>query len=356
MLSWASRPIAGLFVRYCALLLASIWTEYHKRGGDAFPGLHEGADMSTFDEQQEWPDGESPAADFEAHATKRVLDELFSFASQYRTSASYKGLLEFVRSFRFYAPYNALLVRLQMPGARYVAPAHRWSKDYGRTIKVNAHPLLILQPMSPVMFVFDVSDTEPGPRAKPLPPEVDKPFAVRGGHIGKELDSTVENAVRDGIRIQSRKEGSQSGGSIGPGTRGTMFFNAGTGKDGKPKLVEVSVCYDVLYNEAASKEATYATIAHELGHLYCGHLGTPNAKWWPDRRGLDLQTREFEAESVAYLVCGRLGIDSPSEKYLAGYYGSNATVPNISVQRVMRSAGLIEEMGRERLEPRKKDK
>ena len=39
-------------------------------------------------------------------------------------------------------------------------------------------------------------------------------------------------------------------------------------------------------NLSASRESRYATIVHELGHLYCGHLGTPNAKWWPDRLGL----------------------------------------------------------------------
>ena len=99
---------------------------------------------------------------------KRVLDELFCFARQYRTSKSYDGLLKFVASFRLYAPYNAMLVRAQMPGAVFVAPAHRWSRHYGRTIKVNARPLVILQPMGPVMFVFDVSDTEAG-RGLPAP-------------------------------------------------------------------------------------------------------------------------------------------------------------------------------------------
>ena len=100
--------------------------------------------MSFSGEQQAWPDGDSPADAFEAHATQRVLDELFSFASQYRSSESYMGLLKFVAGFRSYAPYNAMLVRLQMQGARYVSPAHRWSKEDGRTIKVNARPLLIL--------------------------------------------------------------------------------------------------------------------------------------------------------------------------------------------------------------------
>ena len=101
-----------------------------------------------------------------------------------------------------------------------------------------------------------------------------------------------------------------------------------------------------------SCEAHYTTPVHELGQLYCGDLGTPNDKWWPDRRGLIKTIREFEAESVCYLVCGRAGIDNPSDKYLAGYIGQNSRVPEISLECVMAAAGLIEKMGRERLKPR----
>ena len=63
----------------------------------------------------------------------------------------------------------------------------------------------------------------------------------------------------------------------------------------------------------------YATLVHELGHLYCGHLGTPHDRWWPDRRGLTQQVEEFEAESVAYLVCHRVGILPTSDQYLSGH-------------------------------------
>jgi hypothetical protein len=93
-----------------------------------------------------------------------------------------------------------------------------------------------------------------------------------------------------------------------------------------------------------------------LAHLYCGHLGTPNDKWWPDRRGLPHAAREFEAESVCYLVCERLGITNPSDEYLAGYLGHDQEIPPISLDCVMKTAGLIERMGRERLGARKEKK
>jgi hypothetical protein len=92
---------------------------------------------------------------------------------------------------------------------------------------------------------------------------------------------------------------------------------------------------------------------HELAHLYCGHLGSPNPKWWPDRRGFHHIVREFEAESVCYMICERLGIGNPSEEYLSSLLGPGTGVPPISLEAVMTSAGLIERMGRERLKPRK---
>ncbi len=56
--------------------------------------------MDDTENQLEWLDGTSPADDWDAHVTKRVLDELFCFARQYRTSESFDGLLKFVAGFR----------------------------------------------------------------------------------------------------------------------------------------------------------------------------------------------------------------------------------------------------------------
>jgi hypothetical protein len=113
------------------------------------------------------------------------------------------------------------------------------------------------------------------------------------------------------------------------------------------------VRYELLLNSSISAEAKYATLVHELGHLYCEHIGTPNPKWWPDRYGLSHELREFEAESVCYLICSRLGIDNPSAEYLSGYIEDRDETPEINLDCVMKSAGLIEQMGRERLGPRK---
>lgn len=105
-------------------------------------------------------------------------------------------------------------------------------------------------------------------------------------------------------------------------------------------------------NSDHPRETKYATLVHELAHLYCGHLGTPNESWWPGRRGLSDAQVEFEAESVCYLVCERAGLRNPSGPYLSDYLQENDETPAISMECVLKSAKLIEQMGRERLKPR----
>ena len=285
-------------------------------------------------------------------AARRALDDLFTNARQFNSSSSYFELMQFIGRFRFYSPFNAMLIHIQMPGARFVATARRWDKDFGRQIKIGAHPLVILQPMGPVLFVFDVIDTEPLPGARPLPSWVEYPFEVRRGQIGTELDQTVENAKRDGVRVGQRAHGSQRAGSIQVAHTDDHMDFLITARP-TAKYHRLRVFYELLLNSNLSAEARYATLVHELGHLYCGHLGTLDEKWWPDRPGMPLSIREFEAESVCFLVCTRLGIDNASDEYLAGYVRKYNSTPPISLDAVLRSSWLIERMGQRSLGLRK---
>jgi hypothetical protein len=288
----------------------------------------------------------------DSETAKRALDELFANTRLYCTGKALKELLEFVARFRFYAPYNAMLLHTQMPGATYVAPAHRWRHEHRRKVKPGARPLVILQPMGPVMFVFDVSQTEAEDGAPPLPLEVERPFEVRGGRVTNELALTAENAKRDGVLIADREEGSQSAGMIKASSDGGTLDVLVCRKP-KPQYARIQRQYELFLNGAHSPEVKYTTLAHELGHLYCGHLGTPNRHWWPDRSRLSRVAEEFEAESVSYLVCTRRGIEPSSARYLHGYLNADREIPPISLDCVLRAAGLIEQMGRERLPPRK---
>jgi hypothetical protein len=289
---------------------------------------------------------------WDASSALGALDELFTSACLYRQSAAYLSLLKFVAGFRSYAPFNAMLLHVQMPGATYVAPAHRWLRDHHRRIKPNGRPLVIVQPMGPVMFVFDVSDTEPTKDALPLPPGIERPFEPRSGHVGNQLGRTIDNAKRDGISVSLEDGGSQSAGSIRC-AEGSIYLDVITGVRPKVEIVRLRRRYGLVLNSDHSPEAAYASLVHELAHLYCGHLGTPNNKWWPDRRELAKATRELEAESVCFLVCTRMGIDNPSAEYLADYVKASDVVTDISLDCVLKAAGIIEQMGRQQLPLRK---
>jgi hypothetical protein len=308
--------------------------------------------MNELDGQESFLDDSSPSASLNRDSAQRALDELFSLTRQYKSSKAYRELLNFIARFRFYSPFNAMLIHVQMSGATFVAPPHRWLRDYRRRIKPGGHPLVILQPMGPVMFVFDVSDTVAEEGAPPIPQEVVQPFEVRKGKVAGELKQTMANAIRDGIDVHERDAGSQSAGLIRSVKTGRSLTFQVKDKP-QPVFTNIPLFYELLINARHSPEAKYATLVHELGHLYSGHLGTPDERFWPDRRGLPYEVEECEAESICFLVCSRLGIDNPSDEYLAGFVKANEETPSISLECVLKAAGLIEQMGRQRLKPRK---
>ena len=86
--------------------------------------------------------------------------------------------------------------------------------------------------------------------------------------------------------------------------------------------------YRVRINAKHDIPTRFATLSHELAHVYCGHLGADAKGRWPDRSQLQHAEMELEAEAVAWLVCTRTGINTRSREYL----GSLATPENI--QRV----------------------
>jgi hypothetical protein len=291
-------------------------------------------------------------APLDQDSARTALDELFTLAGKYSSSDAYLELMRFVGRFHFYSPFNAMLIYIQMPGAHFVCTALRWRRDYHREIKIGARPIVILQPRGPTLFVFDVSDTAPLRHARPLPIRVEGPFQVRSGKIGGQLALTIDNARRDGVQVSECSNGSQRAGSIQRAAAG-QYLEFTIAKKQMLNSTRIPLWFELLLNGNLSAESRYGTLVHELAHLYCGHLGTPNGRWWPERKNLSQAAQEFEAESVSYLVCARLGIDTASDEYLAGYLRRCPDPPVISLDRVMKSVGLLEQMGRARLGLRK---
>jgi hypothetical protein len=183
---------------------------------------------------------------------------------------------------------------------------------------------------------------------------VTDPFFARGSVSTVLWDMTIGNCARDLIKVVDISMHTNQAGSIGPPEPEDKVW-AVTGKDADAKLLwgEVAARYRLRYNNKHLAPTRYATLAHELAHLYCGHLGTPDKTWWPDRPGLGKSVKEFEAESVAYLICRRLNIDNPSARYLSGYLEQPNQTPAISLERVFRATQTIELMGQKKSPPRK---
>jgi hypothetical protein len=104
-------------------------------------------------------------------------------------------------------------------------------------------------------------------------------------HIGKQLDVLIENAICDGVKTDRHSEGSQSAGSIRTAEHPK--------KESQRFLKEpIPVRYLFLVNDKLPSN---------------------------------------EAEFAAFLVWGRMGIETFSEAYLSGYLGDNQMVPPISL-------------------------
>ena len=246
--------------------------------------------------------------------------------------------MRFIARFPKYSPYNCFLLHMQNPSVTFVRTPRQWERDFGRRVKPDACPMIILAPMSPVLFVYDLADTE----GKPLPANYDQPFRVNGMISQSRWGCTVENSRINKIAVLSKS---------------LSFLHAGTAirlTSGNRRLIgreDHSADFAVHINTTHSIPVQYSTLVHELGHIFSGHLGqVGDGVRWSDQRNLDTRAKEIEAESICYLVCQRLGLKTNSEEYLAGYAGREISMPDISLDRVLKVTNWIEEMGRQVLQ------
>lgn len=296
-------------------------------------------------------EGGAAAAPVTTTEARRSVDDLIDEAWQYRSGPDFRELVEFVGRFRLQKPFNALLLHIQRPGATYVETARAWRERYGRVIKPGERPLVVLWTFGPVMFVYDVAQTEPDPGAPMLPSGVEAPFAmppIQG--VDAALRLTIDNAKLDGVRLTRVAAGAMSAGCIRPSAGGSQAADV---RRRPPRTEQLPVRYEVECNDSFDPTETYTTLTHELGHLYCGHLGTPNPKWWPDRSRLAHVVVEFEAEAVSAIACKRLDPQAQLPPYLAHLLDSRVVPEGVSLDRIMTAAGRVVEMAVKRVPPRK---
>ena len=122
-------------------------------------------------------------------------------------------------------------------------------------------------------------------------------------------------------------------------------FDAGDAHAGGIRLIEKSRSrqgknlYQLAYNRNHPPPTRFVTVAHELAHLYLGHLGADRGRRVPDRSQIHHALMEVEAEMTAYLVAKRNGLRPRSESYLADYQGAFS---DLHLYAVMRAANAVE--------------
>ncbi len=256
-----------------------------------------------------------------------AIDQLFqaAIAKSADVRTAFDDFLDFSRRFSHLSIYNAMLIKVQRPGAVAVGSVAKW-KTVGRTIMPGATPLVILWPFGPVQFVYDHVDTEGAPIAGA---DANCVFA-QGTVTAARYQDLAKAASRYGVDTRE----TYAYGELLAGTAHAITAKRSDDSEGGRR-------WHVVVNLHHDLPTRFATLAHELGHIYCGHLGPGPKDAWPRRNTLNHHERELEAEAVAWLVCKRNGVTPASEDYLSAHVGS-ADLAKVSIYAILEAANRIE--------------
>jgi hypothetical protein len=248
------------------------------------------------------------------------IDQLIAATKLYDSSEAVKELLDFTIRLRELAPFNGMLLHIQKPGVTHVATAYDWWHRFGRVPKKGTRPLLILRTMGPVDFVFDILDTE-GHNV----PDDAFAFPTFGNLSEAQFNQFMRMLAKEKIDVITLDSGDGQAGWI-------RFLSQSKTAKGKNT-------YELAYNKNHPVPTRLVTVAHELAHLYLGHLGADVGRRVPDRQHIPDALMEVEAEIVAFLVAMRNGLKPRSESYLANYKGA---FQDLNLYGVTRAANAIE--------------
>lgn len=266
---------------------------------------------------------------------KLTIDELFKRSRKYQHSSEFFRFFNFIARFNHYSRFNTMLVYLQDESVTFFGGANFWYKKFNRIVKEDARPYIILQPFSPVMLAYDVFQTE----GKDSPQEFlekglgTKPFDVSGKINLQTLDDAILIATSLGIKISFKP---------------LSFFNAGY----VTTIFKGSL--EIALKEGMSYEQNLAVLIHELGHLFLGHTGHLTLRQTTKegkikeikllQRKMTRTAEELEAETISFLICKKLGLETRAAEYLAGYISSEKDLEQFSHELVIKTADKIEEI------------
>ena len=191
-----------------------------------------------------------------------------------------------VQNFRRLAVWNARMVYIQRPGARVVVSEDEWN-SIDQTVSPDAVPIIVLWPFSPIRFLYELEDTLPVIDRNALA----DPFATKGelkkGTL-KRLEANLKKQKRFKIRLEYRRQGFSYAGSasrqgvlsVAHPTTKPLSVSDEIGVFAKSNSrIDVQrdersiLLFRVTVNDRMDLNEQFVTVAHELGHIFCGHLG-----------------------------------------------------------------------------------
>jgi antirestriction protein ArdC len=262
------------------------------------------------------------------HKKTEILATLADGVARLTNSAEWQAWLDVQSRFHRYSWGNTLLIALQRPEATQVAGFHSWLR-LGRHVRKGEKGIAII---APVVRRVRVTDEATGDK-KVI---AGSPSAFRVAHVfdvaqtdGEDLPAVpvhkLEGDDADNLYLQLVAVAH----SLGFTVEEDYLDN---GVSGDCNHVEARIRVEVR-NEPQQQ---IKTLAHELAH----------AILHADRTNFVRERAELEAESVAYVVCADLRIDSSSYSfgYLATWSGGGTEAQRAiseSAQRIQKAAHQI---------------
>jgi antirestriction protein ArdC len=254
-----------------------------------------------------------------------LLATLADGVAELTNSTAWRAWLDVQRRFHRYSWGNTLLIAAQRPDATRVAGFHAWLR-LGRHVRKGEHGIAILAPVVPRLRVVDGdSGDERWVAGRPHAFRVTHVFDVRqtdGEELAAPPVTRLEGSDPKDWYTQLR--------DVAHGLEFTVeedYLPDGVNGDCNHALRRIRI--EVRNGQSHQVK----TLAHELGH----------AILHADRAGLCREQAELEAESVAYIVCAGLGIDTSdySFGYLAVWAGGGEQARRAiaeSAQRIQTAA------------------
>ncbi len=228
--------------------------------------------------------------------TAETLSKLTQGIAQLTNSDAWRDYLNAARRFHSYSFCNVLLIHSQLPTASRAAGFHTW-RSLGRSVRRGERAIWILAPMTRRRADDDDSgeDTKPKPavvsfRAVPV-----FDISQTDGEPLPQIANRLTGNGPQGAVDQLRDVAATLGYSVSieplPGER-----------NGDCTFAE----HRIRVRAGLSPAQSAKTLCHEIGHALM-HDGSSVTR----------ELAECEAESVAYIVCEGLGLDS--SEYSFGY-------------------------------------